>query len=81
MGFSAGVCVGLFVGSLTVLTVGPAPGKTYFSTVGKTMLQTGGIYVFYAGWLGAVLSIGSVIRGEGLQRQESYRNAKTRMIQ
>ncbi|KAJ3302111.1 hypothetical protein HDV03_005400 [Kappamyces sp. JEL0829] len=52
-----GMVVGLFVGGISVITVGPAPGKTFMGTVGGHMLQTGG-------WLGAVLSIGSVIRGE-----------------
>ncbi|KAI8822955.1 reactive mitochondrial oxygen species modulator 1-domain-containing protein [Fimicolochytrium jonesii] len=57
MGGSAGMCVGFLYGTMTVLRVGPDPGRGYMSTVGKYMLQHGAM-------LGFFLSIGAFLRNE-----------------
>lgn len=66
MGAAVGITVGGVIGAMTVLTVGPAPGKTYVSTVGRHMLQTGA-------WMGAIMSLGSVLRGEEVQQTMEYK--------
>lgn len=66
MGAISGAAVGFVVGGLTVLTSGPAPGKTIFYTIGRSMLQTGG-------WLGCLLSVGSLMRAEEMKKSMHYR--------
>ena len=57
MGASAGAAVGLMYGSFTALSFGPAPGKTYLSTIASYMIQHGSM-------LGFFLSIGSLLRND-----------------
>ena len=58
--------IGFLYGSLTVLRVGPPPGKGYMQTVGSYMLQHGSM-------LGLFMSIGSIIRSDSTHSLTSNR--------
>jgi hypothetical protein len=69
MGALTGMAVGFVIGSASVLISGPAPGRTYFSTIGKSMIQSGG-------WFGCLMSVGSVLRAEETAPWMHYKNTR-----